>query len=78
MVEYMLSEFQKEIGKGRVALWLTPEDLEFLACEYSRIPDGAPEDVSRIWMRIAVRAHAALQKSGHRGLPFEPSGDQPV
>lgn len=69
----MAGDFQAEIDKGRVALWLNPEDLEFLACEYSRLPDDAPDEIVRIWMRIAARAHAALQKSGHQALPFRPT-----
>lgn len=72
----MASDLHSEIQKGRVALWLDSNDLEFLACEYSRLPENTPEDVARIWMRIASRAHAALQKSGRESLPFEPGADR--
>ena len=71
----MASDFQSEINKGRIALWLDKEDLEFLACEYSRMSDDAPEEVANVWMRISSRASAALQKSGHDMLPFEPEPD---
>ena len=69
----MASDYQKEIKKGRIPLWLNLEDLTFLACEYGRLPDDAPQEVTKIWMRIAARAHAALQKSGHDVLPFKPN-----
>ena len=69
----MTSEFDKELAKGRVALWLDPEDLRFLACEYSRLPEDTPQEIARVWMRIAARAHAALQKAGLETPPFEPN-----
>lgn len=73
----MASDFQKEIDKGRIGLWLDPEDLKFLACEYSRLADDAPDDVVRVWMRIAARAHAALEKSGQGIPPFVPTEGRP-
>lgn len=69
----MSAEHEKEIAKGRIPLWLDPDDLRFLACEYSRLPDDTPDDLTRVWMRITTRAHAALQKSGHERPPFEPA-----
>jgi hypothetical protein len=74
-VASMSANDEKEIAKGRIPLWLDPDDLRFLACEFSRLPDDTPEEITRLWMRIAVRAHAALQKSGHGPLPFGPYGD---
>jgi hypothetical protein len=71
----MSTNEEKEIAKGRIPLWLDLDDLRFLACEYSRLPEEAPEDLTRVWMRIAARAHAALQKSGHPVSPFESSGE---
>lgn len=68
----MSTEQERETAKGRIALWLDPEDLRFLACEYSRLPQDTPKDIASLWMRIASRAHAALQKSGQETLPFEP------
>lgn len=67
------ADYEREQAKGRVALWLDPEDLKFLACEYSRLADETPPETRRLWMRIAVRAHAALQKSGHEPSPFVPA-----
>lgn len=69
----MSADYKKEIAKGRIALWLDLDDLRYLACEYSRLPEDTPEDLTRLWMRIAARAHAALQKSGHELPPFAPS-----
>ena len=66
------ADYEREQAKGRIALWLDPEDLKFLACEYSRLPDDAPPEARRVWMRIAARAHAALQKSGQEPPPFAP------
>ncbi len=74
-VAFMSANDEREIAKGRIALWLDLEDLRFLACEYSRLPDDAPEEIIRLWMRVAARAHAALQKSGHGPTPFGPQGD---
>jgi hypothetical protein len=74
-VAFMISNDDKEIAKGRVALWLDLDDLRFLACEYSRLPEDAPEALTRVWMRIAARAHAALHKSGHAPSPFRGCGD---
>lgn len=68
----MANEYQRELDKGRIALWLSAEDLQFLACEYSRLPEDSPEEITRIWMRIAARAHAALQGAGREALPFRP------
>lgn len=69
------AEYEKERAKGRIPLWLDPDDLKFLACEYSRLPEETPPELNRLWMRIAVRAHAALQKSGHEPPPFVPSAE---
>ncbi|MDH3317274.1 MAG: hypothetical protein OER43_16115 [Gammaproteobacteria bacterium] len=68
----MSAYYEKEIAKGRIPLWLDLDDLKFLACEYSRLPEDAPGEVTRLWMRIAARAHAALQKAGHEVTPFNP------
>ena len=67
------ADYEREQAKGRIALWLDPEDLKFLACEYSRLPDDSPSEARRLWMRIAARAHTALQKSGHEPPPFVPA-----
>ena len=71
----MSKQYEKETAKGRIPLWLDPADLRFLAYEYSRLPESTPDEVRRLWMRIAVRANAALQKSGHEVWPFAPKPD---
>lgn len=77
-VTLMSANYQKEIAKGRIPLWLDPDDLKFLACEYSRLPEDAPGEVARLWMRIAARAHAALQAAGHEVTPFDPLSGRAV
>ena len=74
MVATTSADYEREQAKGRIPLWLDADDLRFLACEYSRLPDDAPEEIVRLWMRVAARAHAALQKSGHGSTPFRPQG----
>ena len=66
----MSTDYEKDIAKGRIPLWLDLDDLRFLACEYSRLPEDTPGEVLLLWMRIAARAHAALQKSGNEQPPF--------
>jgi hypothetical protein len=73
-VASMISDDEREIAKGRIPLWLDLDDLRLVACEYSRLPNDAPEEIVRLWMRVAARAHAALQKSGHGSTPFRPQG----
>ncbi len=75
---FMSADYEKEIAKGRIAFWLDLDDLKFLACEYSRLPEDAPGEVTRLWMRVAARAHAALQKAGHEVTPFNPVPGLPV
>ena len=55
---------QVEKEKGRLALWLAPEDLEFLKNEWRKIPDNAPDQVKEKWSHIAFRATSALHKAG--------------
>ncbi len=74
-VAALSADYEREQAKGRIALWLDPEDLKFLACEYSRLPDDAPPVAKQLWMRIAARAHAALQKSGQEPPPFLPAAE---
>jgi len=53
-----------EKAKGRIALWLDPEDLWFLAEQYQNLPPEAPMETVRRWGVINFRAHAALHKAG--------------
>ena len=55
-----------EQAKGRVALWLDPSDLEWLAGKCDCPPDAAP-DVTDRCARVRFRASAALHKAGLKG-----------
>jgi len=52
-----------EQAKGRVALWLDPEDLRWLSC-HCCCPEDAPKEVTDRCARIRFRARAALHKAG--------------
>ncbi len=54
----------EEKNKGRIALWLAPEYVEFLVNEWRKIPDNAPEHIKETWARIAFRASTSLHKAG--------------
>ncbi|WP_425246834.1 hypothetical protein [Streptomyces sp. NEAU-NA10] len=54
---------REEAGRGRVALWLDPEDLRWLA-EHCRCPEDAPPEERDRCLRLRFRARAALHKSG--------------
>ncbi|MFI6112740.1 hypothetical protein [Kitasatospora sp. NPDC051164] len=55
---------QAEADRGRVALWVAPDDLAWLA-RHCCCPDDATEEVKERCGRIRFRAGAALHKSGH-------------
>lgn len=54
-----------EAAKGRVALWLDPEDLEWLSRTCRCAPDASEAEQDRCG-RIRFRASAALHKAGLR------------
>ena len=56
------SKLEKE--KGRIALWLDPEDINFITNEWRKIPEGVAPEISEAWARIAFRANTALHKAG--------------
>ncbi|MEK7883888.1 hypothetical protein [Methyloversatilis sp. NSM2] len=58
-----------EIAKGRIALWLSPEQIAFIANEWRKIPGDAPQAVKQCWSDIAFRAMTALHRAG---ITFEP------
>lgn len=62
-----------EIAKGRIALWLSPEQIAFFANEWRKIPNDASPGVKESWSAIAFRAMAALHKAGVVYEPFFPS-----
>jgi hypothetical protein len=57
-----------EQDKGRVALWLDPEDLRWLSQHCACPADASPEVTERC-ARIRFRANAALHKAGLKGGP---------
>ena len=58
------TDSDEEMKQGRIALWLNPEDIEFLSNEWRKIPTEAPASVLETWQRIAFRASTALHKNG--------------
>lgn len=54
-----------ESEKGRVALWLDPEDVEWLSNHCCCVENAPPKCTDRC-LRIRFRSHAALHKSGHK------------
>jgi len=52
-----------EIEKGRVALWLDPDDIRFLATNCACTDETPGENRDRC-ARIRFRARAALHKAG--------------
>ncbi|MET9060699.1 hypothetical protein ABZX99_23085 [Streptomyces antibioticus] len=53
-----------EAGKGRVPLWLDPDDLRRLAT-HCRCPADASAEEKAHCDRLRFRASAALHKHGH-------------
>jgi hypothetical protein len=70
------TDFQAEEAKGRLALWLDPLDIQWLAGHCCCPPD-APEAVTERCARIRFRAHAALHKAGIKGHPQSPRHRRP-
>ncbi len=57
---------ERERAKGRVALWLDPDDLRWLS-QHCCCPPGVTKEVSDRCARLRFRAHAALHKAGLAG-----------
>jgi hypothetical protein len=55
---------KEEIEKGRIPLWLDPNDILFLLTEWRKIPSDAGEDILKTWSNIAFRASTSLHKNG--------------
>jgi hypothetical protein len=53
----------REQAKGRIALWLDPEDLRWLSQHYCCSVD-APSEITSRCARLRFRARAALHKTG--------------
>lgn len=67
---------EQESSEGKLAFWLAPEDIKFLANEWRKIPEGVPRAISESWSRIAFRAMSALHKSGIEYEPEFPSDNE--
>ncbi len=61
--EIIPTDPEEEKAKGRVALWLDPEDIRWLAAHCSCSEDEPEENRERC-ARIRFRASAALHKAG--------------
>jgi hypothetical protein len=67
---------QDNTKESKIALWLTPEELQFLTNEWRKIPDNAEPAVKETWARIAFIASAALHKAGVKNEAVFPSESQ--
>lgn len=67
---------EEEQACGRIALWLDPSDIAFLANEWRKIPENVSEPVKEAWARVAFRASTALHKAGVSYSPEFPSDDE--
>ncbi|MCC9603380.1 hypothetical protein LOC67_22755 [Stieleria sp. JC731] len=67
---------------GRLAFWLHPDTIAFIANEWRKLPRDMPEDDRQHWADIAFRAMSALHKAGIRYTATQPAngyhlGDPP-
>ena len=58
-----------EANKGRIALWLSPEQITLILDQARIMRDDQDEKVVHQWAEIQFRAAAALHK---HGKPYEP------
>ena len=59
----MTTDKEEKRAKGRVALWLEPEDIAWLSRHCACPPDADQKQTDRC-ARIRFRANAALHKTG--------------
>ena len=69
--EVVLTDPERERALGRIALWLDPDDLRWLA-RHCCCPAEVSEEQRSRCTRLRFRAGAALHKAG---VPLEPAGD---
>jgi hypothetical protein len=55
---------EAERTAGRIAFWLDPGLLAFVADEWRKLPGDLPDEDQRRWSEIAFRAMSALHKFG--------------
>ncbi len=58
-----------EAAKGRLALWLDPKEIAFIANEWRKLPENNDATTAKTWGRIAFHAMACLHKAG---IAYEP------
>ncbi|MET8803813.1 hypothetical protein [Streptomyces sp. NPDC004546] len=66
MTDAVPTDPRAEAGRGRVALWLDPHDLRWLA-RHCCCPDDAGQETTDRCSRLRFRASAALHKNGPAG-----------
>jgi len=65
-----------EEDEGRIALWLHPDDIAFIANEWRKIPGNVSQNDKDIWARLAFLASTALHKSGVKYEPVFPNENE--
>ena len=66
---------KSELEKGRIAVWLDPNDIKFIANEWRRIPENISDSDKETWNRIAFRFMTSLNKAGIEYKPEFPNED---
>lgn len=61
-----------ELNKGRIAVWLDPNDIKFIANEWRKIPENINDSHKETWGRIVFRFMTALNKAGIEYKPEYP------
>ena len=63
--------YEEEIKRGKIPLFLERHEIEFLCNEWRKIPvDRLTKEQREIWAKIAYKGHASLHK---KGMYFEPT-----
>lgn len=63
--------FEEEMSKGKIPLFLERHEIEFLCNEWRKIPiDRLTEEQRKTWANIAFKGHASLHK---KGMDFQPT-----
>lgn len=63
--------YEEEIEKGKIPVFLKRHEMEFLCNEWRKIPgDRLSKEQREIWAKIAYKVHASLHK---KGMHFEPT-----
>lgn len=64
---------KSELEKGRIAVWLDPNDIKFIADEWRKIPENISDSHKETWSRIAFRFMTSLNKAGIEYKPEFPN-----